>query len=65
MARSSDIDQRSYVLSHGHRPRGRGSWLFESCDDSNVVVAVPMGAGHALYSVAVRSLPAGRWVALP
>ena len=30
-----EIDNHSFVCSHGHQPRGRGGWAFEIIDGSN------------------------------
>jgi hypothetical protein len=31
-----EIDNHSFVRSHGHQPRGRGCWAFEIIDQSNI-----------------------------
>lgn len=58
------VDTTEYEFSHGHTPRGHGSWGFapfnETQDDPNTWLWV-----SGTYTEAKRQLPTGEWKVLP
>jgi len=54
--RSITISTRAYELSHGHKPKGRGSWAFFYDGNTDVMNApyVFWSAGNMTYSEALR-----------
>lgn len=53
------IATETYQFSHGHRPRGEGFWVFQDTATGEQVTI------EAMYSAAVRQLPAGDWKVMP